>query len=233
MLLSVLSALNVFLSSLINVCPSGPSVWIWSILKLHLRELNPLSLTQTFTLWQNNTRKQHRSANIQLTVALFKVLQMYARSQTSACFFMIPLSSQWLVYPHKYFCILKTASFWTEVCLFDRNKQFSAALCGRSPVFICLTLSFPCGLSSLLCSSCSIKSNASSLSLFFSSFLFLGSCSLHPCHPLCLPPTVSLASLSPHSWTHVGLIELKDPALIKGRVWLNTSKPPRLQSLVG
>lgn len=49
--------------------------------------------------------------------------------------------------------------------------------------------------------------------------------------PSCLPPTFLLASLSPspHSWTHVGLIELKDPALIKGRVWSNASKPLRLQ----
>lgn len=42
---------------------------------------------------------------------------------------------------------------------------------------------------------------------------------------LCLPLLLS--------WTHVGLIELEDPALIKGRVWLNTSKPPRLQSRTG
>lgn len=57
----------------------------------------------------------------------------------------------------------------------------------------------------------------------------------HHCHhPLCLPTSGSLWLLClALSRTHVGLIELEDPALIKGRVRLNASKPLRLQPRAG
>lgn len=100
----------------------------------------------------------------------------------------------------------KPASLWLFV---SSHLSVSWLSCPRY-------FSLPPGLSLLLRSSCSMPYTVSCL---FPPLLQ----SLHTYHPpLCLP--------LPISRTHVGLIEPEDPALIKGWVRLNASKPLRLQS---
>lgn len=122
---------------------------------------------------------------------------------------------------------------------FRKENQFSVALCEQPFSHILTFASFIAPLFPLGCHSASappaLYHQPFPVSLLLSCLPSLLQ-SLHPYHPLCLSLSQSLWPLClplPLSWTHVGLIELEDPALIKGRVWLNASKPLRLQSRTG
>ena len=128
--------------------------------------------------------------------------------------------------PLKYLCIMKTVSLWTAVCFSKRKVPFFCL-----EVFVSVSWPFYDFSFSL----CSVPS---SISCLFSPFLS----PIPPSFSAFIPSTPSVsfsvfqACLSPShslSWTHVGLIELEDPGLIKARVRLNASKPPRLQTRTG
>lgn len=130
----------------------------------------------------------------------------------------------------QYFCIKQTVSVWTVVSCKEKSlQQFSVAHC--EPLFCHILLSSHWAVTPPL------------LLLFYTIHHFLSLSSFPVFHPsfslsIYLPPPLSPA-LSlwplclPLSCTHVGLIELEDPALIKGWVWSNASKPLRLQSRTG
>lgn len=131
-------------------------------------------------------------------------------------------------------------SLTPDSSLFFKGKVpnwFSVALCER-PFSRILTLA-----SLLLFLPPGRHSTSFPYILYIYCFLSLFSFPVfHPSFSAFMPSTpsvslsVSQACLSPPrslSWTHVGLIELEDPALIKARVWLNASKPLRLQSRAG
>lgn len=172
-------------------------------------------------------RKKNKHAQIQSTARLVWLMQTQHNMHGHK------LCPNKLLYPLQYFCIKQTVSLWTLVCCKAKSpQQFSVAHC--EPLF-CHILAF------LLSSPWAVT--PPQLLLFYTIHHFLSLFSFPVFHPsfslsIYLPPPLS-PSLPlwplclPLSCTHVGLIELEDPALIKGWVWSNASKPLRLQSRTG
>lgn len=112
----------------VNVCHSGSSVQISSIFNFHQAESLQFNARTHSHADKLTHRKQH--GDVCKHPAHSSAAQGAANvcTVTNMLFLVIPLSLQWLVYPHKYFCIIKTALFWTNVCLFERKKSSSLLL---------------------------------------------------------------------------------------------------------
>lgn len=116
-------------------------------------------------------------------------MQMNARSQATVCFLFMPLPSLWWMYPVKYFSIMHTILFWTETISLWLFVELSSNICFLHGSFLLPWVVIPPLFILFYTVYCF-------LSLFLSSFP-PSVLSRHPYHPLCLPLTVSLASLSP------------------------------------